>query len=153
MNNPIGSTLDNMAFKSSPYFDLYFIKIYCHAWVYYTLFYLLKLTWTVIYYCRWQPYFSIEPLSIMGYWLGECRGWFHMHGLPRAARSGSENYKMKTFCPQRDSNSRPLDCDATTVWQWDVIHFWQIKTYLGFSCAIYFCILTRGRVFVVYSVL
>ena len=46
-------------------------------------------------------FFSIEPLSKTGYWVGVCHGGFHLHGLPRAARSGSENYKMKNSCPQR----------------------------------------------------
>ena len=27
----------------------------------------------------------------------------------------SENYMMKNSCPQRNSNSRPLDCEAFTV--------------------------------------
>ena len=116
---------------------------------------LLKLTWTVIYYCRWQPYFFIYPLSIAGYWLGECHGWFHLHGLPQATRSWSENYKMNKICPQRESNSRPLDCEATTVTvrPWYLIHYRQVKTKPGFSCAIYIYIITRGRCFVAYTVL
>ena len=56
---------------------------------------------------------SNELLSETGYWLGVCHGWFHLHGLPPAARSGSEIYKIKnSSCPQRDSNSRPLDFEA-----------------------------------------
>ena len=52
-------------------------------------------------------FFSDELLSETGYWLGVCHGSFHLHGLPPAARSGSEIYKMNN--PQWDSNSRPLD--------------------------------------------
>ena len=58
-------------------------------------------------------FFSIELLSETGYWLGVCHGGFHLHGLPPDVRSGSEIYKMKnSSCPQRDSNSRPLNSDA-----------------------------------------
>ena len=51
----------------------------------------LKLTWKVIYYCRRQPYFSIELLSKTWYWLGVlvCLGWFHLQGLSRAVRNAS----------------------------------------------------------------
>ena len=52
---------------------------------------------------------SIWPLSKTGYWLGECHGWLHLHELRRAARRGSENYKIKNSYPQRDSNSRSFD--------------------------------------------
>ena len=61
-------------------------------------------------------FFSDELLSetlFTGYLLGVCHGWFNLHGLPLAARSESEIFKMKnSSCPQRDSNSRPLDCEA-----------------------------------------
>ena len=65
-----------------------------------------------------------------GYWLDVCHGWFHLHGLPRAARSGSESYKMKNSCPQRDSNSQPLDFKAATVTvrPWDLILNRQVRT-------------------------
>ena len=54
-------------------------------------------------------FFPDELLSETGYWLSVCHGSFHLHGLPQAARSGSELYKTKNYsCPQRDSNSRPL---------------------------------------------
>ena len=71
----------------------------------------------MIYDCRRQPYFfSDELLSETGYWLGVCHGWFHLHRLPPAARSGSEIYKMKnSSCPQRDSNSRPSDWEAIAL--------------------------------------
>ena len=50
----------------------------------------LKLTWTVIYYCKWQPYFfSIEPLSKTGYWLGVCHGWFHLQGITGGEKNTS----------------------------------------------------------------
>ena len=29
-----------------------------------------------------QPYFSIEPISLTGYSLRVCHGWFHLQGLP-----------------------------------------------------------------------
>ena len=38
-----------------------------------------------------------------------CIGLLELHG------ERSENYNMKHSCPQRDSNSRPLDCQSTTV--------------------------------------
>ena len=61
-------------------------------------------------------FFSDDILSETGYWLGVCHGWFHLHGLPLAARSGSEIYKIKnSSCPQRDSNSRPLDREAIAL--------------------------------------
>ena len=61
-------------------------------------------------------FFSDELLSATGYWLGVCHGWFHLHRLPLAARSRSEIYKMKnSSCPQRDSNSRPLDWEAIAL--------------------------------------
>ena len=86
---------------------------------------MLKLTWTVINNCRRQQYFYIELLSETGYWLDVCRGWFHLHELPQAARSGSEIYKMKnSSCPQRDLNSRPIDLEATTV----TIRPWGLHT-------------------------
>ena len=57
-------------------------------------------------------FFSNELLSETGYWLG----WCHFHGLPLAARSGSEIFKMtNSSCLQRDSNSRPLDCEAIAL--------------------------------------
>ena len=50
----------------------------------------LKLTWTVIYYCKRQHYiFYIEPLSKTGYWLGVCHGWFHLQGLTRGVKNAS----------------------------------------------------------------
>ena len=86
---------------------------------------ILKLTWTVINHCTRQPYFYIELLSETGYWLDVCHGWFHLHGLPQAARSGSEIYKMKNYsCPQRDLNSRPLDLEANAV----TIRPWGLHT-------------------------
>ena len=39
-------------------------------------------------------YFSSEPLSKTGYWVIVCYGWFHLHRLPRAARSV---YYMQVF--------------------------------------------------------
>ena len=61
-------------------------------------------------------FFSDELLSETGYWLGVCHGWFHLHRLPLAARSGSEICKMKnSSCPQRDSNSRPSDWEAIAL--------------------------------------
>ena len=85
-------------------------------------------------------FFSIELLSETGYWLGVCHIWFHLHGLPQAARSGSENYKMKKFsCPQRDLNSRPLDGEAyvVTFRQWGLTRYQRVKTLPDFSCANY----------------
>ena len=61
-------------------------------------------------------FFSNELLSETGYGLGVCHCGFHLHGLPLAARSGSEIYKMKnSSCQQRDLNSRPLDCEAIAL--------------------------------------
>ena len=61
-------------------------------------------------------FFSDELWSETGYWLGVCHGWFHLHRLTQAARSRSEIYKMKnSSCPQRDSNSRPLDWEAIAL--------------------------------------
>ena len=55
-------------------------------------------------------FFSCEPISKTGYWLGVSYGWFHLHRLTRASRS--ENWElqklMKNSYPYRDSNSRPL---------------------------------------------
>ena len=69
----------------------------------------LKLTWTVINHCRRQPYFFyIEHLSDTGYWLDVCHGWFHLHGLPQTARSGSystDQSKVKFFRLQFTVNS------------------------------------------------
>ena len=47
----------------------------------------LKLTWIVIYHWKLRPYFSGEPLSKTGYWLGIYHGWFHLHGLTRPVLS------------------------------------------------------------------
>ena len=104
----------------------------------------------MIYYYRRQPYFfSDELLSETGYWLGVCHGWFHLHGLPQAPRSGSEIYKTKnSSCPQRDSNSRPLDCEGIALtarpWRSDCR---RVKTQLGFPCAVLIFMIIRGRVF------
>ena len=49
----------------------------------------LKLTWTIIYCCKWQPYFSIEPLSKTGYWLIVSHGWFHLQGLTGGVKNVS----------------------------------------------------------------
>ena len=50
----------------------------------------LKLTWTITYYCKRQPYFfSIEPLSKTRYWLGVCHDWFHLQGLTRGVKNAS----------------------------------------------------------------
>ena len=35
-------------------------------------------------------FFSIEPWSKTGYWLGVCHGWFHFHGLARVARNAKQ---------------------------------------------------------------
>ena len=71
--------------------------------------------------------------------------WFY-----RAARSPKRSY-MKKSCSRRDSNSVPLDCEATTVTvrPSDLIYFRQIKIHPGFICAIYSYMytITRGRVF------
>ena len=42
--------------------------------------------------------FSSEPLSIAGSWLGVCHGWFHLHGLTRAARSELFRFQVKFVC-------------------------------------------------------
>ena len=78
-----------------------------------------KLTWTVIYHSDGSHIFSNEPLYKTVYWLGVCHGWFHLHDLPLAARSGSEIYKMKNSSwPQRDLNVRPLNCEAIALTAW-----------------------------------
>ena len=68
----------------------------------------LKLTWTVIcrYYCRRQPYFSIEPLHVSktGYWLGICHGWYHLHGLPRAAKEWKRKLQNEKVLPTAHMN-------------------------------------------------
>ena len=69
---------------------------------------LLKLTWTVIYYCRRQSYFCYGTL----YLLRNVMVDFIFHELPRAAKSGRENYIMKSSCLQRDSN---LELELTTL--------------------------------------
>ena len=56
-----------------------------------------------------QPYFYIEPLSKIEYWLGVCNGWFHLYGLDQAARSSMQELENKNYFPQRDSNSQPFD--------------------------------------------
>ena len=59
---------------------------------------MLKLTWKVINHWK-QPYFSCEPISKTGYWLGVCHGWFHLHGLTRATRSESRELQNEKFLP------------------------------------------------------
>ena len=34
-------------------------------------------------------FFSIEPLSKTGYWLGVCHGWFHLQGLTGSVKNAS----------------------------------------------------------------
>ena len=89
----------------------------------------LKLTWTVIYHCKRQPYFFIGPLSETGYWLSVFHGCFHLHGFYWAPRTGSEIYKMKTCsCPHRDLKWRPLvyDAIAVTVRPWNLTNYQQV---------------------------
>ena len=64
------------------------------------------------YYCRRKLYYSIEPLSVTGYWLGVCHGWFHFHGLTRTGQSAKREFLMNNSCSRRDSNSRLLDYEA-----------------------------------------
>ena len=54
-------------------------------------------------------FFSIEPLSKTGYWLGVCHGWFHLQGANWRCkeRELSENNKIKKSCPQWDLNPGP----------------------------------------------
>ena len=78
-------------------------------------------------------FFTNKLLSETGYLLGVCRGGFHLHGLPLAARSGIQIYKMKnSSCPQRDSNSRPLDCEVLQ---------WYITVHVSFNIEILFIVL------------
>ena len=59
----------------------------------------LKLTWKVIYEWKRHPFFSCEPISKTGYWLGVCYGWFHLHRLTRAARSENRALQNEKFLP------------------------------------------------------
>ena len=47
-------------------------------------------------------FFSIEPLSITGYWLGVCHGWFHLQrltgGVKNASRVRITKLKRLTHC-------------------------------------------------------
>ena len=118
----------------------------------------LKLKWTVILYKTGDDnlIFCIEPLSLTWYLLGVFHGWFHLHGLTRAANIANWQLKNeKNSCPQRDSNWRPLDCEVTTVTirRWDLIYHPQVKMTPEFTCVIYIYIITCGRVFChVYSI-
>ena len=59
----------------------------------------LKLTWTVIYPWKRQPYFSCELISKTWYWLDVCYGWFHLHRLTRTARGENRELQNEKFLP------------------------------------------------------
>ena len=44
-------------------------------------------------------FFSCEPISKTGYWIDVCYGWFHLHGLTRAARSENRELQNEKFLP------------------------------------------------------
>ena len=92
----------------------------------------LKLTWKWCTSWNGSHIFPIEPLSKTGYLLGVCHGLFNLHGPTQAARSTTEHYKMKKkkYCPERDSNSRPLDFVPINVniRPWDLIYSRQVQT-------------------------
>ena len=115
----------------------------------------LKLTWIVIYYCKRLPYFSIEPYSKTGYWLDVWLSWFRFHGIPLAARSQSEIYKIKKYCSQQDSNLWPLNREATAVIirPRDLIHYRQVQTLTRFLlCHLYLHHNTRQSFCRVFSI-
>ena len=45
-------------------------------------------------------FFSSEPFSKTGYWLGICHGWFQLHGLTRASRSENQELQNKKLLPR-----------------------------------------------------
>ena len=59
----------------------------------------LKLTWTVIYHWKLEPFFVSQSLSKTGFWLGVCHGWFHLHGLTRPVRSANRDLQNEKFLP------------------------------------------------------
>ena len=44
-------------------------------------------------------FFSCEPISKTGYRLGVYYGWFHLHGITRAARSENRELQNEKFLP------------------------------------------------------
>ena len=50
-----------------------------------------------------KSYIQLETAVIFfsktGYWLGVCYGWFHLHGLTRAARSENRELQNEKFLP------------------------------------------------------
>ena len=59
-------------------------------------------------------------------------------GLLELRGARSDNNRMINSCQQRDSNSRPLDCEAITVTVCrlrDLIHYRQVKTSPDFTSA------------------
>ena len=62
-------------------------------------------------------FFSIEPLSKTGYWLGECHGWFHLQGLTGGVKNASRVRitKLKRHCGIR-TRDLPLTTRARYNW-------------------------------------
>ena len=102
-----------------------------------------KLTWTVIYYCKRQPYFSIEPISKTGYWLGVFHGWFHLQGLPRTERNTVRARIMKwNILANWRIRTRDLLLTTRTCYHWATgtdVHGVD-KNSPGSTCAIFFLI-------------
>ena len=63
-------------------------------------------------------FFFYQKISKTGYWLGVCDGWFHLQGLPRAARNASRaritKWKKNLFLV-RDSNLGPSAYGASML--------------------------------------
>ena len=101
----------------------------------------LKLTWTVIYNCKRQPYFfSIEPLSKTRYWLGVCHGWFHLQGLTGGVKNASwvRIIKLKSLvhCGIR-TRDLPFTNRARYHWATETDVSRADKRSPGFTCAIF----------------
>ena len=100
----------------------------------------LKLTWTVIYNCKRQPYFSIEPLSKTGYWLGVCHGWFHLQWLTEGVKNASwvriTKLKSLAHCGIR-TRDLPLTKRARYHWATKTNVSRVVKRSPGFTCAIF----------------
>ena len=77
-----------------------------------------------------------------------CMGLLELQGVQ------NKNNKMKNTYPQRYSNSRPLDLEATTasIMPSDLIYYRQATTKAGFTCAVISYIITRCREYRVFSI-
>ena len=85
--------------------------------------------------------FSCEPFSKTGYWLGVCYGWFHLHGLTRAARSENRELQNEKVLPISG-------LELATIYSYIV----QCESMFAFCCVFSIIVIQNGCHFAVWPI-